>query len=442
MPDFDVAATGLAVPPSPAPVTSYFPAVAVANLGIEPAPVTGILRIYDRAAGTLIATHNLTPATIPVDATVNVASPVPWQPTAGDIGKHFLFTATIYYTKDQNLANNNLSPVDILVTAEPPPPPPPVAAHASQHEHGGADELNLDDLPGKLSESQTPTEHASNHEDGGTDQLDVEGLTGLLATAQTPATHHTTHEPGGADPVSGITPAAHATSHEPAGTDPIPNVQYKTEKSQANGYPSLDQNGLVPVDELGSNVPSADQFLRANQTWDAPPVLVHASDKHDSTVEATANKGTANGYAGLNANAQLYDVTPDWRCYRIDSTDETSRTGTASAGGTNMYGASYPIGTGNIVIIEAHGYLGPLTPGDWSVELYADITIAPGNTLTSPSIILTAGPNPNETKFFYLRFSAELTDDASGTFHFYAKSADAVPYTLVSSRITRRAPHL
>lgn len=42
---------------------------------------------------------------------------------------------------------------------------------------------------GRLSDARTPTSHASTHEDGGGDEIDVTNLSGLLADPQTPAPH-------------------------------------------------------------------------------------------------------------------------------------------------------------------------------------------------------------------------------------------------------------
>lgn len=47
-----------------------------------------------------------------------------------------------------------------------------------------------------------PGLHATTHQDGGTDQIDVSGLSGILADAQTPLAHASSHAALGADPVS------------------------------------------------------------------------------------------------------------------------------------------------------------------------------------------------------------------------------------------------
>jgi hypothetical protein len=77
------------------------------------------------------------------------------------------------------------------------------ASHASTHENGGADEIDVGGLSGLLADSQTPLAHVSTHANGGADELDVGGLSGLLADAQTPLGHASTHVSGGADEIDG-----------------------------------------------------------------------------------------------------------------------------------------------------------------------------------------------------------------------------------------------
>lgn len=51
-----------------------------------------------------------------------------------------------------------------------------------------------------LSSSVTP--HASSHQNGGSDEINVGGLSGTLADPQTPADHETSHRDGGGDELS------------------------------------------------------------------------------------------------------------------------------------------------------------------------------------------------------------------------------------------------
>lgn len=57
-------------------------------------------------------------------------------------------------------------------------------AHATSHENGGADEINVAGLSGVLADPQTPASHATSHENGGADEINVAGLSGQLADAQ------------------------------------------------------------------------------------------------------------------------------------------------------------------------------------------------------------------------------------------------------------------
>lgn len=305
MADYDVSAIALASPPASAPVTDYRPGISVKNLGIHAADVTGYLNVYDRATGLLVDTFALAASDIAPGETRTATAATLWQPTEADIGKHFLFTGYINYPPDQILTNNQLQPVDVLVTAEEPPPPPPVEAHAAQHEDGGGDEINLEGLTGKLAEAQTPAEHASNHESGGSDEMSVEDLTGLLATPQTPALHASSHIPGGADPVPPAAPAVHgATLHDTT-------VEATANKGVANGYASLDAVHLVPITQLGSNVPGPNEFLRADQTW-APAAATFGTPEAavfrwnayagagTDSMRADAAKGSESGIASLH----------------------------------------------------------------------------------------------------------------------------------------------
>lgn len=53
--------------------------------------------------------------------------------------------------------------------------------------------------------------HASRHEQGGEDEINVDGLHGTLADPQPPQSHASTHSEGGTDPLSGITASQLAT---------------------------------------------------------------------------------------------------------------------------------------------------------------------------------------------------------------------------------------
>ena len=60
-----------------------------------------------------------------------------------------------------------------------------IGAHATSHQNGGSDEINVTGLSGLLADGQTPLAHKTSHQDGGSDEISVAGLSGLLADPQT-----------------------------------------------------------------------------------------------------------------------------------------------------------------------------------------------------------------------------------------------------------------
>jgi len=91
-------------------------------------------------------------------------------------------------------------------------------AHASSHEKGGSDEINVTGLSGTLADPQTPSSHASTHGAGGSDEINVNGLSGQLADEQKSSWALVSGKP------STYPPSAHATSHKPGGSDELSTV--------------------------------------------------------------------------------------------------------------------------------------------------------------------------------------------------------------------------
>jgi len=102
-------------------------------------------------------------------------------------------------------------------------------AHATSHQDGGSDEINVAALSGELGDEQksawtkvsgkpttfTPSAHASSHEDGGSDEISVAALSGELDDEQKSAWTKVSGKP------TTFTPSAHASSHEDGGSDEI-----------------------------------------------------------------------------------------------------------------------------------------------------------------------------------------------------------------------------
>ena len=109
-----------------------------------------------------------------------------------------------------------------------------VSSHASRHENGGADEINVDGLSGELADYQKttwakvdgkpstfpPSSHASSHENGGSDEINVNGLSGQLADPQKTTWDLVANKP------SSFNPSAHASRHEVGGSDEVRPGKY------------------------------------------------------------------------------------------------------------------------------------------------------------------------------------------------------------------------
>ncbi len=170
------------------------------------------------------------------------------------------YPSSLYLTREQIVA---------LISSSVP------GVHATTHQAGGTDQIDVTDLAGLLADPQTPLAHAVSHQTGGSDEISVAGLTGLLADQQTPLAHHTRHENGGDDEVnvtglSGVladqqVPSAHHTSHESGGSDPVKLDDLAAPDDNTDLNATISAHGLLP--KL-SNVST--QFLNGQGGWTAP----------------------------------------------------------------------------------------------------------------------------------------------------------------------------
>lgn len=184
MADYDVGVTGLSSPPPAAVKTQYRPAVSVRNNGLHNAIASGYIRIY--SAGLLVFESEVYSGTLTPGASGTADAVDYWTPeTEGT----YIVQGYVTTPLDQVEPNNNLAPVTVIVSGEEPPVPPTVPLHASQHEEGGTDPINVDGLPGVLADRQLPTAHGTQHQAGQSDVLNVAGLAGVLGEAQTPKLH-------------------------------------------------------------------------------------------------------------------------------------------------------------------------------------------------------------------------------------------------------------
>ena len=139
-------------------------------------------------------------------------------------------------------------------------------AHASTHEDGGADEINVAGLSGLLADGQTPLTHASTHQNGGTDEISVAGLSGLLADGQTPLAHIASHAPGGSDALPwttihgrGTTGAKPAAAAGNAGYLYFDTTLTKLQRSTGSAWEDVAEPGATTSYSLTASTSDATQ---------------------------------------------------------------------------------------------------------------------------------------------------------------------------------------
>lgn len=191
--------------------------------------------------------------------------------------------------------------------------------HKATHQDGGADEISVVGLSGLLADPQTPIAHHARHEPGGVDPMavDAAAATGSLRTlgvgaaqaaagndarlsdARTPLAHHATHEPGGGDPMA-VDAAAATGSLRTLGAGATQAV---------SGTDARLSDARTPLaHKVSHQAGGADEISVAGLTGllaTAQTPIVHGAAKHDATVEATANKGVASGYASLDTDVKV-----------------------------------------------------------------------------------------------------------------------------------------
>ena len=183
-------------------------------------------------------------------------------------------------------------------------------AHATSHQDGGADEINVGGLSGVLADPQTPTAHNTSHQDGGADEINVGGLSGTLADPQTPTSHATSHQNGGADEVATATPAANAIPKAGAGGDLDGGwITYGTGASTAcEGNDSRLSDARTPTAHAASHEDGgADEISVAGLSGllaTAQTPTSHASSHQDGG----ADEINVTGLSGLLANDQTITV--------------------------------------------------------------------------------------------------------------------------------------
>lgn len=132
----------------------------------------------------------------------------------------------------------------------------------------------------RLSDARTPTAHASSHQNGGGDEIDVTGLSGVLADPQTPATHAGSHASGGGDPIK------------------LDDLATPDDNTDLNA--STLRHGLLPkLSGLNTN------YLRGDGAWSTLPA---ASTTVSGIVELATSAETTAGLAVQANDTRLSDA--------------------------------------------------------------------------------------------------------------------------------------
>jgi hypothetical protein len=192
---------------------------------------------------------------------------------------------------------------------------------------GGNPYVNNDDS--RMTDARTPTAHASSHQDGGADEIDVTDLSGLLADGQTPLAHKTSHENGGGDEISVAGLSGELADDQPP----------KTHGTAAHTGTIGDAN-QVAIDVLGT--PTIDQMQEALQVIGAAgtTVLNYITDAGGGNIDVAAGAG--------------FIRISDSHTAELKSFEWSSSTGIAIPSDTARYvGVEYNAGSPQVVVKTA-----------------------------------------------------------------------------------------
>lgn len=256
MADIDTKVLYLETPSVSAPPAAYTIGVRMKNVGIHDRATAGYVSVFRKSTGLLEHTYAMASAVIEPDEEKQAFSTETWDLREEDPGTEFILSGAITSDGDMIPSNDILNPTTVTVIDEPPPPPPPVASHHAQHEDGGADELSVEGLHGELADGQPYEDHAAKHQDGGDDEISLASLSGQTADPQTPSNH------GNERHIEDFTTEAEAlalasalvTQHDSLLIDvheDSTSLEHTAAKFAANGYAGLDGDGQVSAAQLG-----------------------------------------------------------------------------------------------------------------------------------------------------------------------------------------------
>jgi len=154
-------------------------------------------------------------------------------------------------------------------------PPQPASGYASLYAKSDKKWYSQDDTGNEveLGAGGVPGAHASSHENGGADELNVGGLNGVLADPQTPASHDSTAHSGTIGTHAQLSSVGaddhhaknHQATHGPGGADALKLDDLAAPDDNTDLNASTSKHGLMK--KLGGGTSN---FFRADGDWEKP----------------------------------------------------------------------------------------------------------------------------------------------------------------------------
>lgn len=178
---------------------------------------------------------------------------------------------------------------------------PPIA-HATTHEDGQADEINVGGLAGDLADPQDPKTHAATHATGQADALAITAIGGDAAGTARPPTNHAANHISGGDPIT-----VGDLGGDAAGTARPPTTNVKAKTFADTGYNAIVDDSLY-VDASGGVtsivLPTAVVGNKGRR------IQIKKTDSSVNNVSVTVNGGgNIDGAATFAWNSQYASYT-------------------------------------------------------------------------------------------------------------------------------------
>ncbi len=227
--------------------------------------------------------------------------------------------------------------------------------------------------------------HASSHQNGGSDEIDVTGLSGLLADPQTPAAHKTSHQSGGGDAIKLDDLAAPDDNTDLNVSTSAHGLQKKL-PGVATQYADGTGNYSVPAGSAGTSTLSIPSLIGIVAWLDADQETIYANND-----PAVMHDFSGNGNDTAQATGSL---KPLWK-----------------TGILNGKPGFYFDGTDDVVSFASGVFAGLTT----DAEIFAVIKCDSDTPAASQSGLWTMGSLGAATNTHYRYTDGNVYDDAAAT---------------------------